>query len=171
MADAKLDTQVRREQIAEAALSLVAAHGVRRLNMAAVARRVGLVPSGIYRHFKSKSAVLDAVLDLLEKRLQTNVEVRPGRDCRPPERLRECSFATSNLPAKAAPCRESSSPMRCSAIIPAQGPRKPNPHRLPGRNPGDRPRRPAAGVHSPRRGSRNGVADVPWNDRSGGHSN
>ena len=46
MADEKLDTLVRQEQIAEAALSLVAAHGVRRLSMAAVARRVGLVPVG-----------------------------------------------------------------------------------------------------------------------------
>jgi AcrR family transcriptional regulator len=72
MADAKLDTQVRREQIAEAALGLVASQGVRRLSIAAVARRVGLVPSGIYRHFKSKDEVLDAVLDLLGQRLMAN---------------------------------------------------------------------------------------------------
>ena len=56
--------------------------------MAAVARRVGLVPSGIYRHFKSKSAVLDAVLDLLEKRLQTNVEAARAETADPLERLR-----------------------------------------------------------------------------------
>lgn len=74
MADEKLDTQVRQEQIAEAALGLVAAHGVRRLSMAAVARRVGLVPSGIYRHFKSKDAMLSAVLDLIEGRLLSNVQ-------------------------------------------------------------------------------------------------
>ena len=58
MADEKLDTQVRREQIAEAAMSLVASHGLRRLSLAAVARRVGLVPSGIYRHFKNKDEML-----------------------------------------------------------------------------------------------------------------
>ena len=54
VAEAKLDTQIRREQIAEAAMSLVASQGLRRLSVAAVARRVGIVPSGIYRHFKSK---------------------------------------------------------------------------------------------------------------------
>ncbi|MGO9112200.1 MAG: TetR/AcrR family transcriptional regulator [Thermoguttaceae bacterium] len=74
MADAKLQTRIRREQIAEAALQLVASEGVKRLSIAAVARRVGLVPSGIYRHFKSKDAVLDAVLDLLDAKLQANVE-------------------------------------------------------------------------------------------------
>lgn len=74
MADEKLDTLVRQEQIAEAALSLVASHGVRRLSVAAVARRVGLVPSGIYRHFKSKDGMLAAVLDLIERRLLSNVQ-------------------------------------------------------------------------------------------------
>ena len=70
MADERLDTQVRREQIAEAALGLVASQGLRRLSVAAVARRVGLVPSGIYRHFKSKDEIMAAVLDLLDRRIQ-----------------------------------------------------------------------------------------------------
>lgn len=74
MAEQKLDTEIRREQITEAALAIVAEHGLRRLSMAAVARRVGLVPSGLYRHFASKEAMLGAVLDLLEKRLTDNVE-------------------------------------------------------------------------------------------------
>jgi AcrR family transcriptional regulator len=74
MSDEKLDTQVRREQIAEAALNLVASQGLRGLSMAAVARRVGLVPSGIYRHFKNKDEIIDAVLDLLERRLAANVQ-------------------------------------------------------------------------------------------------
>jgi AcrR family transcriptional regulator len=74
MADAKLDTEIRRQQIAEAALELVASQGLRRLSVAAVARRVGLVPSGIYRHFKSKDEILAAVLDRIEQRLLANVE-------------------------------------------------------------------------------------------------
>jgi AcrR family transcriptional regulator len=74
MAEEKLDTRVRRQQIAEAALSLVAEHGLRRLSIAAVARRVGLVPSGIYRHFKSKDGLLDAVLERVQERLVANVE-------------------------------------------------------------------------------------------------
>ncbi|MGD0900531.1 MAG: TetR/AcrR family transcriptional regulator [Thermoguttaceae bacterium] len=88
MADAKLDTQVRREQIAEAALGLIAADGLKRLSIAAVARRVGLVPSGIYRHFQSKDEVLDAVLDLLEEKIQALVEAARAETADPLERLR-----------------------------------------------------------------------------------
>jgi len=73
MAEAKLDTQIRREQIVEAAMSLVAGQGLRRLSIAAVARRVGLVPSGIYRHFKNKNELLDAILDRIEERMLANV--------------------------------------------------------------------------------------------------
>ncbi|RJR30571.1 MAG: TetR/AcrR family transcriptional regulator [Desulfobacteraceae bacterium] len=74
MALEKLDTQVRREQIVEAALSLVRTHGMKNLSIAGVARRVGLVPSGIYRHFKSKDEILEAALDLIGRRLLGNVE-------------------------------------------------------------------------------------------------
>lgn len=74
MAEEKLDTRIRREQIAEAALGLVAGEGLRRLSVAAVARRVGIVPSGIYRHFKSKDEILAAVLDRIEQRLLANVQ-------------------------------------------------------------------------------------------------
>jgi AcrR family transcriptional regulator len=75
MSEEKLDTQIRREQIAEAALQLVASQGLRRLSVAAVARRVGLVPSGIYRHFHSKDEILHAVLERIEQRLLENVRL------------------------------------------------------------------------------------------------
>lgn len=88
MADEKLDTQIRREQITEAALVLVATQGLRRLNVAAVARRVGLVPSGIYRHFKNKDEIIDAVLSLLQSRLMTMVQAACEKTEDPLERLR-----------------------------------------------------------------------------------
>jgi len=69
----KRQTEIRREQIARAALELIAAQGVTSLSVAAVARRVGLVPSAIYRHYKSKEAVLDAVVEHVEERLFANV--------------------------------------------------------------------------------------------------
>jgi AcrR family transcriptional regulator len=89
MADAKLQTGIRREQIADAALRLVASEGVKRLSIAAVARRVGLVPSGIYRHFKNKDAILDAVLDLLESKLMANVAAARKESNKPLVRLRD----------------------------------------------------------------------------------
>jgi AcrR family transcriptional regulator len=82
MSDEKLDTLVRREQIAQAALELVASGGLRKLSVAAVARRVGLVPSGIYRHFRSKNEILHAILERIEQRLAENVRAarRKHRD-------------------------------------------------------------------------------------------
>ena len=84
----KLGTEVRQEQIAQAALDLIAARGLKGLSVAAVARRVGLVPSAIYRHFKSKENVLDAVLDLLRARLHGNVGAVCEETRDPLERLR-----------------------------------------------------------------------------------
>jgi len=69
----KQDTAVRQEQIAQAALELVAEDGLKSLSVASLAERVGLVPSGLYRHFKDKEAIVDAVLDLIERRLLANV--------------------------------------------------------------------------------------------------
>ena len=89
MAEEKLDTQTRREQIAEAALSLVADQGLRRLSVAAVARRVGLVPSGIYRHFKSKDEIVAAVLDRLEQRLLANVQAARQENADPLDCLKD----------------------------------------------------------------------------------
>ena len=73
MSAEKLDTETRQEQIAHAALDLVATRGIRGLNISAVARRIGVVPSAIYRHFKSKDDVLDAVLNLISTRLLSNI--------------------------------------------------------------------------------------------------
>ncbi len=73
MGEQRLGTQVRREQIAEAALALISERGLGGFSVAAVARRVGLVPSAIYRHFEGKGEVIDAVLELIRERLLRNV--------------------------------------------------------------------------------------------------
>lgn len=73
MATEKLETEIRQEQITQAALGLVAAKGVAELSIAGVARRVGLVPSAIYRHFKSKDEVLDATILHIRQQLANNV--------------------------------------------------------------------------------------------------
>lgn len=83
----KHETSMRREQIAEAALSLAAAGGLGKLSVAAVARRVGFVPSAVYRHFKSKDQMLDAALGLIQKKLRANVQAVCGETGDPVERL------------------------------------------------------------------------------------
>ncbi|MDH3256937.1 MAG: TetR/AcrR family transcriptional regulator [Nitrospinota bacterium] len=73
MATKKLATEIRREQIVLAALRLVAKDGLRKLSVAQVARQVGLVPSALYRHFRSKDEIIDAMLGLLRSTMMGNV--------------------------------------------------------------------------------------------------
>jgi len=70
----KMDTEIRREQLAQAALALIASHGIRGLSVARVARRIGLVPSAIYRHFSGKDELVEAVIGLIRDRLHGNVD-------------------------------------------------------------------------------------------------
>ena len=84
----KLNTQVRQEQIAQAAMNLMNTVGMKGLNIAKVAKRVGLVPSAIYRHFESKDQVIDAVLDLIFNRLMDNVSKACKSTTDPFERLK-----------------------------------------------------------------------------------
>ena len=67
------DTEIRQEQLAQAALALIETQGLVGLSVARVARRVGLVPSAIYRHYSGKDALLDAVIALIRERLHGNV--------------------------------------------------------------------------------------------------
>lgn len=87
MALEKLDTEIRREQIVEAALGLIAAQGVRRLSMAALARRVGLVPSALYRHFRNKQEILQAAVQLVGQKAGENVRAVCERTPNALERL------------------------------------------------------------------------------------
>ena len=84
----RLDTRIRKDQIAKAALQLIAAEGLRGLSIIGVARKVGLVPSAIYRHFASKDQLLDATLEHLGRRLLSNVDLAAEEAKDPVERLR-----------------------------------------------------------------------------------
>lgn len=68
----RMSGPARREQIAEAGLAL-AAQGVETVTVEKVAAMVGLAPSALYRHFKNKSEILDAMLDLVGQRVRENV--------------------------------------------------------------------------------------------------
>jgi AcrR family transcriptional regulator len=67
MSTSKFPTQIRRDQIARAALELIASEGMKKFNVSGLAHRVGFTPSAIYHHFKGKDEILDAVLDLLQR--------------------------------------------------------------------------------------------------------
>jgi AcrR family transcriptional regulator len=84
----KLNTEIRREQIAQAAMNLMNTTGMNGLSIARVAKRVGLVPSAIYRHFASKDQVIDTVLDVIFDRLMGNVSKACKATIDPFERLK-----------------------------------------------------------------------------------
>lgn len=88
MSALKLDTEIRQEQITQAVLSLIASDGLKELSVAKVAHRVGIVPSAIYRHFKSKDEIIDVVLDFIRDRLLANVKAVCEETPEPLERLR-----------------------------------------------------------------------------------
>lgn len=72
MAAEKQSRETRREQIAEAALEVIARYGTRSLSIGAVARRIGIVPSAIYRHFHGKEEILSAAIERMGERLLEN---------------------------------------------------------------------------------------------------
>jgi AcrR family transcriptional regulator len=88
----KRDTFTRRRQIARAALEIVAGRGVTGLSVARIARRIGLVPSALYRHFPSKARVLAEVLDAIGGRLQANLAAARAASPDAVERLRLLLF-------------------------------------------------------------------------------
>lgn len=83
----KLNTELRQEQIIQAAMNLIASRGLKGLSMAALANRIGLVPSAIYRHFKSKNDIVDMILDFVQERLLTNIRITCKETSEPMERL------------------------------------------------------------------------------------
>ncbi|MCA9677897.1 MAG: TetR/AcrR family transcriptional regulator [Kofleriaceae bacterium] len=62
-------TDVRRRQIAEAALALIAERGLDGFTTRALGSRVGLTDGTIFRHFDSKAEIVLAALDVLEERM------------------------------------------------------------------------------------------------------
>lgn len=60
----------RKDRILAAAAELVAKHGYHAVGMADIGAAAGIVGSGIYRHFDSKSALLSALLEQLMDEMQ-----------------------------------------------------------------------------------------------------
>ena len=67
-------TETRRQQIAEAALQVLAEDGVARFTTRAIARRVGVTDGTLFRHFADKQEIVLAAMDLLEEQLLIDLE-------------------------------------------------------------------------------------------------
>ncbi|MBI5585089.1 MAG: TetR/AcrR family transcriptional regulator [Deltaproteobacteria bacterium] len=88
MGTEKVQTDIRRDQIAQAVLQLISRKGLKGLSVAGVAAEIGLVPSALYRHFRSKDEMVDVALEIIGRRLLENVEAVCREVADPLERLR-----------------------------------------------------------------------------------
>lgn len=70
----KVQTEIRKEQIAQTALMLIADQGLEKVSIASIARILGLVPSAIYRHYSSKQEIIAAALQLISNRFHANMD-------------------------------------------------------------------------------------------------
>lgn len=73
MGKPKVKTEIRQEQIAEAALQVIGMHGFKGLSMERIARELDLATSALYRHYTGKEDVIDAAVGVIGLRLQTMV--------------------------------------------------------------------------------------------------
>jgi len=71
---AKVSTGIRRDQIAQAALRIIAAKGVSGLTTAAIAEEAGISEPNIYRHFRSKDEILLVTAEKIGASLRRNIE-------------------------------------------------------------------------------------------------
>lgn len=67
-------TEVRKEEIAEAVLRVIQAHGLRGLSIERIAACIGMVPSAVYRHFSGKDEILDTAIATLKSKMSALVE-------------------------------------------------------------------------------------------------
>jgi len=78
-------TETRRQQIAEAALAVLAEEGVGRLTARTIAKRIGVTDGTLFRHFEDKQEIVLAAMGLLEAALLADLEVQGA----PIERLEQ----------------------------------------------------------------------------------
>lgn len=86
MAQARLSTEERRQQIAEAALRILAEQGAHRLTAMEIANAVGIADGTVFRHFKNKEEILGAAIEAFERHLEGDF---PPLDLEPLARLKQ----------------------------------------------------------------------------------
>ncbi|MBI5238347.1 MAG: TetR/AcrR family transcriptional regulator [Deltaproteobacteria bacterium] len=76
----KESTEVRKEQIAKAAIAIIGKDGVQGFTIARVAKAVGVSEANLYRHFKNKDAIFLAVIGDVEETLLGKVSSINAQD-------------------------------------------------------------------------------------------
>lgn len=73
MVQKRESTEVRQQQIVDAAAILIFKHGSEHLTVKRIAAEVGISEAAIYRHFKSKKSILSFLLDHIEEVLLKDI--------------------------------------------------------------------------------------------------
>ena len=73
-----LPADVRREVTVEAVIALAAEHNPGDITTSAIARHMGLTQGALFRHFPSKEALWEAVMDWVAARLMARVDAAMG---------------------------------------------------------------------------------------------
>lgn len=71
----RLSGDVRRDQIVEAALRIIARGGIKSLTTAAIAEEVGISEANLYRHFNSKDEILQGTVEKVGEGLLRNLDI------------------------------------------------------------------------------------------------
>ena len=95
MADKRLRSKERREQVIEVTLQLIAEHGVTGTTLTRIAAAVGVTTPALYAHFVNRKEILLAALDLLISRRTAHHHVEREGDA--VERLRQLAAEHANL--------------------------------------------------------------------------
>jgi AcrR family transcriptional regulator len=70
----KFSTEIRRDQIIQAAFRVVAERGVKGITTAAIAQEVGMSEANLYRHFKNKDDIIKAAVENIGEGLINIIE-------------------------------------------------------------------------------------------------
>lgn len=87
MAIKKETTEVRKEQIVRAALEIIGKDGIQGLTTSGIAKAVGISEANIYRHFKSKDAILTATVEDLEDAISNILKDVTTKEISPLDKL------------------------------------------------------------------------------------
>jgi len=68
------NTELRQKQIADAAADIITKYGSEHVTIKKIAKEVGISETAIYRHFKSKQALLTFLIDDIEKTLLSEID-------------------------------------------------------------------------------------------------
>ncbi|MFP5257732.1 MAG: TetR/AcrR family transcriptional regulator [Acidobacteriota bacterium] len=93
----RLDSPLRREQIAEAALAIVVHQGIGAVTVRRVAEAVGISAAALYRHYKNKAEILKAVMEEHQELFMANVRRAKAEATSPLDAIRRLYLSSMVL--------------------------------------------------------------------------